>query len=192
VGLLSTLLAKANQSTDALIVCAKSSDNIRPLIRRLLTFPEAREIVSIAIFGDADSNFTRSRDKFWGAFGIDGARRDVGKRNGFLEEGNKRYAVWISPNNKGPGTIENMVLDTFDRKTRKCIADLWQCTGGSGAVQGPSAKAEVAVWIALRNDAGAGLRTAFEKGLIDLDHQAFARLCSLVKAQLAHGAANTP
>lgn len=186
VGLFERLLAACGAGNDAKTVCVHGIKKIQAETRRLLRKPEAAALRSVTIVGDADADPRPALDRLWGAFELQPAEFRKARQQGFLVKGDCRYAVWVSPGSGRPGALEDLVLDTLDDKTRSCIDELWRCAGGNARKATPSSKAAVAVWVALRDDRGLGLGTAFERGLVDLAHSAFKPLRSLLHDQLAH------
>jgi hypothetical protein len=138
---------------------------------------------------DADADPDGRRDGVWNALvelaEVPAASAETGKARGWLVHRGTRYAVWLSPGCGRSGRIEDLVSVTIDRKTRRQIRELWRRSSVAKARK-PSSKAVVAVWIALRDDQGLGLGSAFEKGLVELDHPAFGPLRRVIDEQLAH------
>lgn len=190
-GLVNALLRRQKTSpTTSLVGCLKGIQRLHDVLRALVTEPEWADLHSVTILLDADDNPQGRLSNTWDALGeIVGITEQsvaAGKQRGWTLSGGTRYALWLNPGKSRRGTIEDLVLDTLDPKARDCIATLWHCATGHAKAREPSPKAEVAVWLALRADLGLGLGTAFERGLIDLDHRAFEPLRQLIDEQLSY------
>lgn len=168
---------------EVVVVCAEGVKNISVLIKRLVQPPGG--LRSVTVVADADQNPARRREEMWDSLPIADTARASGKANGSAVADSIRYAVWLSPDNSRCGRIEDLVLDTIHPDIVKKICRLWRCKSRRTKNAEPSAKAIVAIWIAWDQNAGVGLRTAFERGLIDLKHPAFAPLRKLVDEQLS-------
>ncbi|MCS6780152.1 MAG: hypothetical protein NZ555_10680 [Geminicoccaceae bacterium] len=186
VGLLSQILRSLCAGEDAVITCVKGVERIGPLVKRLVQPPAKNDLASVTVVADADNDPRARLDQIWGAFPIDEDSRAYGEKEGSVVVGATRYAAWLSPGCGKSGRIEDLVLGTVDPKTRNCVRELWRCATGAKKKKSPSSKAEVAIVIALRADEGLGLGSAFEKGLVHLDHRAFDPLRILLREQLAH------
>lgn len=171
------------------IVCLEGVKRLDVVLRSLASDPEWQNLLSVTILVDADNQPRGRWEEVWDTLGRIIKLPDQivaqGKRVGTVEDGTIRYGVFLAPSQDRPGRIEDLVLETIDPDIRTCISRLWDCAHAHARASHPSAKAEVAILIALRDDQGLGLGTAFERGLIDVGHAAFEPLRQFVDAQLA-------
>lgn len=186
VGLLRQLLKSLCAGDDAAILCAEGVERIPQLIKRLVQPPAMGDLRSVTVVADADSDPSSRRKRIWDALPMSDSACASGKVEGSTVDGSPRYAVWLSPDNSRCGRIEDLVLETIDPTIVEEIRNLWRSLAGLAKDPSPSSKALVAIWITLRENAGVGLGTAFERGLIDLDHRAFEPLRQLIDEQLSY------
>lgn len=193
VGLLETPLGRANANAQQVaIFCFRGVKNFyRGMIAALSPEQEWAQLISVTAVADADGSPTGRSDQIWDAFERAGIvtrpQANVGKRSGrVVTASGLSVAVWLSPGRRKAGAIEDMVIDTIGSDLCNRIAYFWRKNHTGSGAKGPSAKAKVAIWLALKANEGMGLGTAFMKGLIDLDHAVFRSLRQLVEAQLGH------
>ncbi|MCS6877431.1 MAG: hypothetical protein NZP72_03925 [Geminicoccaceae bacterium] len=170
------------------IVCAGGVDKIRPLLKRLRTRPNAKGLKSITIVADADDKVKGRRAEIWKALGVDDDVASKIAPDEVLVVHGVQCAVWLSPDNESNGRIEDMVMKTLESRIINCVEEVWErarsIRADLGARSSLSSKAKVAVWLALVENQGIGLPTAFEKGLVDLSHPVFEPLRVLLGAQI--------
>jgi hypothetical protein len=172
------------------IRCLKGVTNLKSVLRTLVSEPEWHELGSVTVVVDADDDPEARSTSVWNALGTEcrlpDAEVDRGKKDGYVVSGSIRYAVWLSPGDGSHGTIEDMVVATIEHDVRDRIMAFWKQGQKDPNEAEPTAKAIVAIWLALKTNKGIGLRTAFERALIDLDHPAFEPLRELIRTQLGH------
>lgn len=186
VGLLRQLLKSLCAGDDAAILCAEGVERIPQLIKRLVQPPAMGDLRSVTVVADADSDPSSRRKRIWDALPMSDSACASGKVEGSTVAGSPRYAVWLSPDNSRCGRIEDLVLETIDPSIVDEIRHFWRRVGHRNKDANPSSKAIVAIWIALCANEGFGLGTAFERGLIDLDHRAFEPLRQVIDQQLSY------
>lgn len=98
-----------------------------------------------------------------------------------FRHGDFPIGVFLSPGRQRPGRIEVMVLEEFgSRPITTCINSLVACVRNrSGGAVTLSEKARTHAYLAALNQA-AGLGTAFQKGLMDLNHAAYAEVLAMI------------
>lgn len=190
-GLVKVLLRNSTcPASQISIKCLEGINNLDLALRQLVSEPEWQMLHSVTIVLDADDDPQKRLEDVWQRLKTQLSCSTLeiahAKQKGIILYRGTRYAVWLNPGPGQPGKIEDLVLKTVDPDCVAYIQRIWRKTSPRDCVGPPSAKALVAVWIACRANKGLGLGTAFERGLIDVGHDAFEPLTNLIRDQLAH------
>lgn len=179
-------LSRLNPAPHAVkVLCFEGLTKIDAKTSLLVKEPGFQNVETICVFLDAEQD-------------IDQTKRNVRRLLAKLDFPNsasdtipwvesdqgKTTCVFISPNMKSNGRIENIVLEELKTKqeTFGCIEAFRRCAHNSGAASFDE-KSMVASYI-LMNKPGIGLGAAFKKGYFDTDHEAYSDLNNIINRAL--------
>jgi hypothetical protein len=139
-------------------------------------------IRSIGIVFDANEDQGSKMASITSALTQTGFEFDPGNldENGICRKGNMPIGVFISPGNGGPGRIETMILTEIRSSSiNECLDGFAGCVVARTTVN-LSEKGLVQAYLGGRN-AAHGIGVAFEKGVLDINHEAYARVRNMVR-----------
>lgn len=162
--------------------------NDLPKIRRS---PNFEQVTSIGIVRDANGSFESAFQSVQTS--LRNAGFSVPDRPGEKSGSNPSVSVLILPDNKNDGALETLLWKTVsDTKTRECIDEYIDCVKSISdnkkrRLKAWKDKARAYSYIATRERPDISLRTSFEQGHWDLDHDAL----SIVR-EFIRNLSNTP
>lgn len=158
------------------VVCFKGIEKLKVVLRSLVDNQNFESVTGIGFFLDAEQNPAKSR--------VDSVRtilqelslipKSVNIIAGKLvKSGKYKFALFVSPDNNGPGCIENIVLNEIaTTKLAPCIDGFRHCisqmSDGSAHV-----KTLVQAYIGILSPALCGTGRGFDSGNLDVMHDAY-------------------
>lgn len=102
-------------------------------------------------------------------------------------EGNRKFALSVSPAPNREGRIETLILEEISKtKTMKCIVESFECISAANNGRNIDEKAQVQMFIsASMNNAMAGVRQAFLAKIFDVTNKAYEAHFEMVKFIIA-------
>ncbi len=122
-------LSKKNVMPDNVrVLCFEGLSQIRSKISVLIKEPGFQYITTICVFLDAEQDFDRRKREVKEMLGNMGFPNSASGKNPWVEsDGGKKTCVFISPDMKNLGRIEDIVINEL--KTKK---DIFDCIDGFG------------------------------------------------------------
>ena len=160
---------------DCAVFLLEGYQQLEDKIRNIKKEPNFHAVCSLGVMLDADRYPDRRLRKTANALGLANFPSDenVLKNNRVCSRGQKKAGVFLSPGNGQRGRIENLVIDEI-RTTEifECLSNFGECTEGtSGQLDD---KGLVQCYISARAGDRCGLGRAFEAGILDVNHNAYA------------------
>lgn len=172
---LDKVLEESNASEqDCVVFLLRGYTDLEKKIRLILEEENSDNISSLGIMLDANNVPDRRLKKAAGALkraGFPSEENDL-RDGGICAEGARKTAVFLSPGHGRKGRIENLVLEEIR------TSDLFDCVSGFKAcVEGVPCqideKGVVQTYISARVGGLCGVGHAFQKGVLDINHDAY-------------------
>ncbi|MER9371491.1 DUF3226 domain-containing protein [Mesorhizobium sp. M0491] len=182
VGFIETYLATLQTPINQVILtCFKGVANLAQsvrVMRKVLDPGEgAGRFGRVGVFADAEQNPAGRLDAVVDSadqFGFGAVSQNLRQTN-FCDAGQRRFAFHLAPNNVGAGMIEDLVAaEIAGSSIAQCLTDYRACVLAADAMN-LSSKAQAQIFILTkRNSDAAGLGRAFQDGILDVMHPAYA------------------
>ncbi len=152
------------------IIEAIGKNNIRGTLRLLSKVPGRRKIRKLVVVRDADDDYEAAYKSIRDAFCDENFITNRKVKESIIKEGDIKFGIFVLPDNKRNGSIENLCLETIDERILDCIQDYKDC---SKPDHNKNSKFDFLCYLAYRNPAAYSLGIAAEKGYIDFEHKVF-------------------
>lgn len=164
------------------VLCFEGLSKIDSKISFLIKEPGYRNITTVCVFLDAEQDLNQRKRDVKKMLGNMDFPNSASEEIPWVEsDGEKKSCVFISPDMKNLGRIENIVINELKSKKNifGCIDEFGKCASGAGMSDFDEKKI-VASYIIL-NKPGLSLGASFQKGLFDLNDPAYADLNFLLE-----------
>lgn len=166
------------------IIDARGKERIKIVLRAISRKPDFKKIASIGILLDADLNCINTFK------GIKDALRELklpfpATLGGIGSAiGNPQVLIFISPNNRDPGKLEDVFLEAIAGDSMQCIENYLQCMEKLRTLQSRDASLyKVYSFLAVQKDPRLRLGESVQRGdCWDFEHSAFSGLCTFLKS----------
>ena len=160
-------------------------DNLRSFLRTFRTSPGFRDIRSLAIVADADSDRERRERRIRSALS-DMSLPTPDSPLEIASDSQLKIAYLVIPHGRENGMIEDVCLDSIsDDPAMDCIERYFECIGES-VTSGPrevwSSKARLHAFLASRDRPDLRIGEAADAGVWNFDHESFLPLKDLLKS----------
>lgn len=167
------------------VLCFRGLSKIDAKIKFLIKEPNFQNVESICIFLDAEQDFSQRIRDVEKLLRIMGFPHSESHSVPWVKLGNgKKSCVFISPDMKSSGRIENIVINELRGKKEifTCLENFAKCSTSAGKEKFDE-KQFVHSYI-IMNRTGLSLGASFQKGLFDLNDPAYADLNSLLESAI--------
>jgi len=168
-------LTSRNESMDDIaVLCFEGLSKIDAKIKVLIKEPNFKFVDTICVFLDAEKDFNQRKNVVVNMLRTMNFPHSMSNSVPWVESNDhKKSCVFISPDMKSEGRIENIVINELRTKTEiiNCIENFSRCSGYAGLGEFDE-KRIVNSYITM-NVVGISLGASFQKGLFDLRHSAY-------------------
>jgi hypothetical protein len=188
LGFLNRQLTLINANpTEVGIHCFKGLNRLATHIDALVNILDTElgsidDIEGLGLLADSETDFkgrTESAINFFRKFGFDRCAKDILSK-GKYAKGDRRIAISLSPSNSLNGRIEDLILKEIGESAiNTCIASYDSCLEQASQTR-LNSKAIAQVYISTQKSDLCGVGRAFESGILNVGHQAYANHLAMI------------
>ncbi len=148
-------------------------DNLKNFLKTLPLIPGFSELRSLGITRDADQSFDAASDSINSSL----------SNNKLNEVNNLQIKTFILPDNRSPGMLEDLILQSIDSDEISCIDHFLDCIKNkTERVPKNQSKAQMNAWLSTQSESGKRLGEAAKADYINWYHDAFEDIKLFIKS----------
>ncbi len=171
-----SLMTPESRIDDVCVCQVKSKDKFKEILPFISTIPGFSDVTHLIIIRDADNDGANNAFKSIQNL-IKRAKLTPPDKMNVFSSGSPHIGVYILPDNKNKGMLENLCLESIsDEPTLKCLDPFVNCIDGLENPPKNIAKAKVQAYLAARQETARDVGEGAEKGYWNFDADCFTDL----------------